>query len=98
VFTRDGSLLALQGEPGTLRLIQPETGVELARLITSEELPLVPLCFTPDGSQLIAMGYEGQSLHRFDLRAIQAGLTELGLDWQLPPFSDVGSPVRLSSP
>jgi WD40 repeat protein len=98
VFTRDGSLLALQGEPGTLRLIQPETGVELARLITSEELPLVPLCFTPDGSQLIAMGYEGQSLHRFDLRAIQAGLTELGLDWQLPPFSDVGSPVRLSPP
>ena len=98
VFTRDGSLLALQGEPGTLRLIQPETGLELARLITSEELPLVPLCFTPDGSQLIGMGYEGESLHRFDLRAIQAGLTELGLDWQLPPFSDVGSPVHLSRP
>jgi WD40 repeat protein/Flp pilus assembly protein TadD len=83
-FTCDGQLLALGDEPGVVRLVVTDTGVQLARLTVPEQTRLMPFCFTPDGTQLITYGSETTALHIFDLRAIRAGLAELGLDWDAP--------------
>jgi tetratricopeptide (TPR) repeat protein len=85
-FSRDGKLLALGDEPGVVRLIMPDTGVELARLTALVQTRLMPCCFTPDNTQLITLGGETGELYIFDLRAIRAGLAELDLDWDAPPL------------
>jgi serine/threonine protein kinase/WD40 repeat protein len=85
-FARDSSLMALGDAPGVLRLVAPETGREVARLTIQEQTRIWPLCFTPDGSKLVAVGTETQEFYAFDLRAIRAGLKEIGLDWDQPDF------------
>jgi serine/threonine protein kinase/WD40 repeat protein len=85
-FSADGSLMALGDEPGVIRLVAPETGREVARLTIPEQTRLWPQCFTPDGTKLTAVGMETQELYVFDLRAIRAGLKEIGLDWDQPEF------------
>jgi hypothetical protein len=47
---------------------------------------LTPVCFTPDGAQLITHGDETRAIHIFDLRAIRRQLAEIGLDWDLPDY------------
>jgi serine/threonine protein kinase/WD40 repeat protein/Tfp pilus assembly protein PilF len=98
-FTRDGSILAIGDKPGVVRLLKTATGTEIARLTAPEQTRFNPYCFTPDGSRLIAVGVETQALHVFDLRAIRAGLVELGLDWDAPPLSPAPAvshdPVRI---
>jgi WD40 repeat protein len=85
-FTHDSTLLAVGDKPGVIRLVVPDTGKEIARLTAPEQARLLPCCFTPDDSQLIAIGQETTTLHIFDLRTIREGLVELGLDWDAPPF------------
>lgn len=85
-FTADGRLLALSDSLAVVRLVEPATGRELARLTAPEQTRLVPKCFTPDGSMLVAVGAETRALHVFDLRAIRLQLAELGLDWDRPPY------------
>jgi WD40 repeat protein len=84
-FAGDGRLLAVQDDPGIVRLVVPETGKELARLTAPVDTQLSPRCFTPDGTQLITRGAD-MAVHIFDLRAIRTQLAELGLDWDLPPY------------
>jgi serine/threonine protein kinase/WD40 repeat protein len=86
-FSPDGRLLAVQDSAGAIRLVRPESGVELARLEAPEQTRLIPACFTPDGTKLIAVGLDTQALHVWDLRALRQGLVELGLDLDAPPFS-----------
>ncbi len=85
-FSSDGKLLALGGAAGTVQLVVPETGKEIALLTGPEETRLVPQCFTPDGGQLITGGHETHALYIFDLRAIREQLKDLGLDWDAPPL------------
>ena len=85
-FSFDGKLLALGDAPGVVRLLVPDTGAEIAQLTAPEPTRLIPCCFTADGMQLITLGAETMALHIFDLRAIRAGLAELDLDWDAPPF------------
>jgi serine/threonine protein kinase/WD40 repeat protein len=91
-FRPDGKLLALSGDPGVVHLVVPERGVEVARLTVPEKTRLHPMRFTPDGEKLLADGDVSQMLHVFDLRAIRAGLRELGLDWDDEPLP-AASPV-----
>jgi serine/threonine protein kinase/WD40 repeat protein/Tfp pilus assembly protein PilF len=97
-FHPDGNLLALGGDP-VVHLVVPESGVEVARLTVPEKTRLGPFRFTSGGEKLLAIGWESQMLHVFDLRAIRAGLRELGLDWDdepLPPASPVpAEPLRI---
>jgi serine/threonine protein kinase/WD40 repeat protein len=86
VFTGDGQLLALGDASGVVRLVVADTGAEIARLTAPGQARLTPCCFTPDGTQLLALGYETGVLHVFDLSAIRAGLAELDLDWDAPPL------------
>jgi serine/threonine protein kinase len=81
VFSPDGRLLAVDEALGALRLVDTETGAEVLRLEAPEQTRLRPLCFTPDGTRLIAVGTDTRALHVWDLQALRNGLAELGLDW-----------------
>jgi hypothetical protein len=81
-FAPDGRVLALTGAFGQVRLVNPDTGAELARLAVPEQTRLSPQCFSPDGAQLVAIGGESRLLYIWDLRALRAELKELDLDWK----------------
>jgi WD40 repeat protein len=90
-FSPDGRLLAVAGD-GPIRLLDSTTGREYVRLEAPETTRFLPQCFTPDGSQLIALGYESQALHVWDLRLIRRQLAELGLDWDAPAYPPEAPP------
>jgi WD40 repeat protein len=98
-LSADGSLLAVEDATGAIRLLRTEGGAELARLEAPEQTRLVPRCFTPDGTRLVAVGIDTQALHVWDFRALRPPLAELGLDWDLPAYpspdpGQVPSPLR----
>ncbi len=83
-FAPCATLMALEPAPGLIDLREMATG----RLIASLRNPHGDFSsawfrFTPDGTQLIAAA---NAIHRWDLRALRAGLQELGLDWDWPTF------------
>jgi tRNA A-37 threonylcarbamoyl transferase component Bud32/WD40 repeat protein len=81
------SRLAVLGKTdgyGYFRLVEVETGRELARIEPPERYAGLAT-FTPDGTRLVANSKDGVSV--WDLRLIRQGLSELGLDWDAPPFS-----------
>jgi WD40 repeat protein/tRNA A-37 threonylcarbamoyl transferase component Bud32 len=92
-FTRSGRLLALPGDTSQVRLVVPDTGVEIARLTVPEQTSVSPQCFSPDGAELVAIGSENQALYVWDLRALRAQLKELDLDWDWPAFPPARSPA-----
>jgi hypothetical protein len=72
---------------GTLRLVDPETGREYARLEEPDQVRAAWLCFSPDGTQLLSVGAGRDAWIRvWDLRAIRRQLATMGLDWDLPPY------------
>jgi tetratricopeptide (TPR) repeat protein len=84
-FSPDGRVLAVETGQNTVRLVNPDTGKEYARLEDPNQDRASWLAFSPDGTQLIVTG-EDQWLHVWDLRAIRAELAARGLDWGLPPY------------
>jgi hypothetical protein len=48
----------------------------------------VPLCFSHDGTQLVAGDVETETLVIWHLRALRRELRLLGLDWDAPPYLD----------
>jgi WD40 repeat protein len=87
-FSPDGSLLAVDDGQGAIRLIDPDTGRDYARLEDPNQ-DRGALSFSPDGTQLISSTNDRQSIHVWDLRAIRRQLAEMGLDWDAPPFPPV---------
>jgi serine/threonine protein kinase/WD40 repeat protein len=79
---------------GTYRLVELATGRELARLEAPEQ-NTGPAVFSPDGSQLILEAKDG--LRVWDLRAVRAGLRELDLDWDSPPFPPSNDAVKAAA-
>src|SRR5262249_3836261 len=49
-FSPDSKLLALGDDPGVVRLVVVDTGKEIARLTSPEQVRHVPCCFTPNGA------------------------------------------------
>jgi WD40 repeat protein len=86
-FSPDGRLLAAEDSSGVIRLVTSESGAELARLEAPEQTRLVPVCFTPDGTRLIAIGIDTQALHIWDLPALRHGLAAIGLSGDALPES-----------
>jgi WD40 repeat protein len=85
-FSPDGKLLAVETGEGKVRLLDPATGREYARLEDpNQDRAVWNMAFSPDGTQLVFNG-EAQSLHVWDLRTIREELAQRGLDWDLPAF------------
>jgi hypothetical protein len=79
----------VEKSPNAIRLVRLESGRELARLEAPDHNRLIPKFFTPDGTRLVAYGFETRTLHVWDLRLIRKELVRLGLDWDAPPYPDV---------
>lgn len=80
-----GKLLAV-ADYGAVRLVNPDTGREYARLEDPDQDRALDLCFNADGTQLIISNDDNRSIHVWDLRAIRERLAKMGLDWDLPPY------------
>jgi WD40 repeat protein/Tfp pilus assembly protein PilF len=94
-FSDDGRMLAVERTMTELLLLDPGDLRELARLQSREPMILTSLCFSPDGSLLVA-GTAGGYLHVWDLRRIRARLAEMHLDWgplALGPQQEHSTPV-----
>jgi serine/threonine protein kinase/WD40 repeat protein/tetratricopeptide (TPR) repeat protein len=88
----DGQVLALLHGMTEVRLVDPETGREFARLPATG----TPYCFSPDGSQLVTDAGRDGSFQVWDLREIRRQLEEMGLDWDRPSYPPPqGSPKLL---
>jgi hypothetical protein len=97
-FARGGNLLALAAGVGRVRLVNPDTGEAVASLSVPEQTVVQPAAFSADGSELTALGSSNHVMYTWDLRAIRAGLRDLGLDWEAPdypPPAPTQPPLRL---
>jgi WD40 repeat protein len=83
-FSPDRRTLALGGGFSQVWLVDVNSGAEIARLTVPDQAPVGPQCFSPDGSQLVAIGVD--LLYIWDLRALRAELKELDLDWDRPDY------------
>jgi serine/threonine protein kinase/WD40 repeat protein len=86
VFSPDKRLIALSGVFGVVRLVELDTGKEVARLTGPDAAWYAPVCFTPDGAKLIVQSSDEKAFHVWDLRAIRAQLVPMSLDWEWPDF------------
>jgi WD40 repeat protein len=87
-FSPDNRLLAYGDLDGVIRLVNPETGREYARLEGPSQHAATDICFSPDSTLLVAVstfGF-GPAIHLWDLRSIRAQLATIGLDWHAPPY------------
>jgi serine/threonine protein kinase/WD40 repeat protein len=93
-FSPDCTTLAIAYDAQVVRLVNPDSGQELATLAAPDsQRPVYKLCFSPDGSQLAGvMGNAGVQL--WDLRLLRRQLGDLGLDWDAPPYP----PVKAAPP
>jgi len=99
-FSPDGKLLAVETGYGVVRLVNPDTGSEYARLEDPNQDRSHALVFSADGAQLVTTNGDSRSIHIWDLRRIREELAPLGLDWDLPPYPPAneqpeGDPPRL---
>ena len=88
-FAPDMCLAAWGGHKGYIPLVDPSTGRELARLEDPHNDAVTGLTFSPDGTQLLGVTNDSFSVRVWDLRLIRAGLQQLGLDWDAPPYPAV---------
>jgi WD40 repeat protein/tetratricopeptide (TPR) repeat protein len=85
-FSMDGKIMAILKSAQWVQLIDMATGSELAAFEAAESQHPNHLCFTPDGTKLV-VGGDQPVIHVWELRAMRKELAEMGLDWDLPPYS-----------
>jgi hypothetical protein len=71
-----------------IRLLDPATGRDCARLEDPNQDVAGSLAFTPDGTRLVAVSNDGKAIHVWDLKRIRAELARLDLDWDAPPYPE----------
>jgi serine/threonine protein kinase/WD40 repeat protein len=84
-FAPDGKLFAIASGAGTIRLVDPADGRELATLSDPNQVACLAPIFTLDGTKLIASS-PSNGIHVWDLRLIRRQLADMGLDWDTPPY------------
>jgi WD40 repeat protein len=83
-FSLDGSLLAVNSANGIVRLIDPQTGGEEARLENPDPgIDPLGLAFSSDGA-LLAMANGRRGVQIWDLERVRQTLGEIGLAWKWP--------------
>ena len=85
-FSADSKVLAVAGHARQALLVDPETGSEIARLTAPDQTSVHPHCFSPDGTQLVAIGPDMGVVYIWNLRAIRTQLKDMGLDWEGPDY------------
>jgi serine/threonine protein kinase/WD40 repeat protein len=85
-FSPDSKLLALETGSGVVRLVEPNSGREYARLEDPNQDRANSIGFIPDGTRLLTTNNDSHSIHVWDLHAIRAELAKMDLDWELPPY------------
>ncbi len=93
-FSPDGKLLAVETSSGVVRLLNPDTGLEYARLQDPNQDRADDLAFTPEGAELVAVNTDHKSIHVWDLRKVRRRLAKMDLDWDLPPYPAAVLPKR----
>jgi eukaryotic-like serine/threonine-protein kinase len=86
-FTSDGAIVAIGSTQGDIKLIEMASGKELAKLEDPNQ-SFGDCIFTPDGARLVVSSDSDKAIYVWDLSLIRAGLTDLGLDWDAPPFPE----------
>ena len=94
-FSPDGKVLVVEQGNGVIRLVNPDTGLEYARLEDPHQDRGSSPCLTADGAQLAVANTDSNSIHVWDLRAIRELLSQMGLDWKLPQYEPAGRPNGL---
>ena len=84
-FSPDSKLLAAESGQGAVRLLDPKSGHEYARLEDPNQNSS-DVIFTAEGARLVTTVNDSNSVHVWDLRAIRSALVKMGLDWDLPPY------------
>src|SRR5262249_34133404 len=80
-FSPDSKLLAVGTSQGIIRLVDPDTAREYARMEDPNQQKIETLTFSPDGTQLVVTAGQGQWCDVWDLRALGQSLAQLGLPW-----------------
>jgi serine/threonine protein kinase/WD40 repeat protein len=88
-FDPDGRVMAHVSDRVNLRLVDLNTGEELAVLQVPESQNLAGYQFSPDGRYLAALTVRG-TVQLWDLRRLRATLRQAGLDWD--PAAEGGAP------
>jgi serine/threonine protein kinase/WD40 repeat protein len=88
-FSTDGRLAIVYDADRVLRLVEIETGRNLARFESPDQHGVGFATFSPDGSLLVVTTNDPPPcVHVWDLRSIRRRLAEMGLDWDAPAFSE----------
>ena len=96
-FSPDSRLVALLDASRIIRLVEAETGREVARLESPDSGDVIWATFSPDSARLVTVSPNYPAVHVWDLRAIRKKLASMGLDWDAPAFSD-DDPAAASAP
>jgi serine/threonine protein kinase/WD40 repeat protein len=89
-FSPDGRLLAAETYYGFVVLIDRETRKEVVRLEDPNRDRASWIGFTPDGTRLVTLSIDSQSVHIWDLRQLRHQLAQRNLDWDLPSYPPEG--------
>ena len=84
-FSPDCTVLALALTRDTVKLVEADSGNELAMLVAPEAHDIYHLAFSRDGTQLAVM-YRNGPAHVWDLRLIRSELAAMNLDWETPAY------------
>ena len=84
-FSKDGRILAIAYSGQNVRLIDPDSGKELATLSAPDPRIIWDLAFSQDGS-LLAAATTNHVIQLWDLRKIRRHLATMGLDWDSPLY------------
>ncbi len=85
-FSEDGRWMALDDLAGSAHLVDPDTSQEYMRLEHPYGYGADRYFFTPDGTELVAVGTARPSGFAWNLQRIREQLSARHLDWDLPPF------------
>jgi WD40 repeat protein len=94
-FSSDGRRMAVLESHRQIRLLDATSFAERARFTLPEHCFIQALCFTPDGSRLIAGTFRPGMVYIWDLPHIRADLAAIGLDWAGETYKIDGTePIR----
>ena len=83
-FSPDGHILAASGHEEAA-MFNVTTGEQLAILTSPVPVKPMAMCFSPDGHYL-AKACVNHKLEVWDLGRIRQQLSDIGLDWDMPPY------------